>query len=729
MNTPRGASLFKVIVYIGLFALLFTPFVVANSLYFPYITGKAFFFRIIVEIMFAAWIALAVLDPEYRPRKSGILVSSTLFLIAIFISNWFGANPAVSFWSNFERMEGYVTIAHLFALVIVLGSVMKRRVEWSVLFHASVATSIVMVIQAFSQISSQGFEYRIDTTLGNPIYLAVYMLFNAFLSLWLIAELKKETVRHYLTSFRFWLYLAAFILQALILFQTQTRGAMLGLIGGLGVAAILTAVFARSEPAIRKIATGALVLVVILVGGVFALKDASFVKNTQSLNRLTTIFEQGGTGQARLWNWGIAWEGIKERPILGWGQGNYNFVYDKYFNPQMFEQEPWFDRTHNIILDWLIAGGFVGLILYLSIIISAIYLLWRRFSATVFEKSIITGLIIGYCIHNMFVFDQAVSYLWFGFILAYIYSQSSTEWVFMQKSISSRISYAIVAVVLICAPFTVYIINHDGYVAARDVIGAVQLFNKDETGKIFYKYPRGLEENLDIYKHVIELDTFGNAEIRGRLMASIGEILNIQNIPADIQQTFLTYAIDQANVAREEAPGDARYPYLLASALLQSGQYDKALSLVNEAISFGEQRQIFYFLRARIYVAQGDKVNAVESAKFAYELAPQFDSAWIQYARILNVVDKKTLEVEMVQQISDKKFGRVERIILDSIRQNPDNISGYISLAALYFQAGEIEKSLVTLDDTILKFPQAKVQLEKFKTEIRAGNNPVGKTF
>src|SRR3989344_5236305 len=54
----------------GVFALPFIVFIVANNLFFPYITGKNFTFRIIVEIITGAWLALALVKPEYRPRKS-----------------------------------------------------------------------------------------------------------------------------------------------------------------------------------------------------------------------------------------------------------------------------------------------------------------------------------------------------------------------------------------------------------------------------------------------------------------------------------------------------------------------------------------------------------------------------------------------------------------------------------------------------------------------------------
>ena len=60
----------------GLFATLLIPFVVADgtimsNLFFPYITGKAFAFRILIEIVAALYIILAIRDPKCRPWPSG----------------------------------------------------------------------------------------------------------------------------------------------------------------------------------------------------------------------------------------------------------------------------------------------------------------------------------------------------------------------------------------------------------------------------------------------------------------------------------------------------------------------------------------------------------------------------------------------------------------------------------------------------------------------------------
>src|SRR3989344_5218185 len=110
-------SWLKWIIFAGLFIVPFIPFLVYSSFFFPFITSKAFTWRIIIEIVFAAWILLALLDANYRPKKSVILYAV------------FGVAPVKSFWSNFERMEGYITLLHLGMFFLVISSVFKE-VDW-----------------------------------------------------------------------------------------------------------------------------------------------------------------------------------------------------------------------------------------------------------------------------------------------------------------------------------------------------------------------------------------------------------------------------------------------------------------------------------------------------------------------------------------------------------------------------------------------------------------------
>ena len=97
--------------------LLFVPlisFVVTGSLFFPFITGKGFIFRILLEILAGFWVMLMILAPRYRPKPSLLLWAMVSLLVVMSLSTIFSVNPYRSFWSNFERMEGLIGHLQLF---------------------------------------------------------------------------------------------------------------------------------------------------------------------------------------------------------------------------------------------------------------------------------------------------------------------------------------------------------------------------------------------------------------------------------------------------------------------------------------------------------------------------------------------------------------------------------------------------------------------------------------
>ncbi len=173
----------KYIIYAGIFAIPFVPMVVSASLFFPFITGKAFVFRLIVEIIFAAWLVLAIRDENYRPKFSWILGSIILFLAVLGVADIFSQNPFKSFLCNYERMEGFITLLHLGAYFAVL-TILKTKEIWNKLLATSVGASAIMAIysffQLFGKIAINQGGVRVDGTLGNAAYLAIYMVFNIF---------------------------------------------------------------------------------------------------------------------------------------------------------------------------------------------------------------------------------------------------------------------------------------------------------------------------------------------------------------------------------------------------------------------------------------------------------------------------------------------------------------------------------------------------------------------
>jgi hypothetical protein len=137
----------------GIGLLLLTPLIVTESLFFPFITGKAFYFRLISELLIALWLFLLVLDKSYRPHWRPLVWAMSGFMAVLVLATLFGINPVRSLWSNFERMEGLVTYLHLFGLFLVASSVLKSERAWQWLFRTSVAVSVIVALRGLCQLA------------------------------------------------------------------------------------------------------------------------------------------------------------------------------------------------------------------------------------------------------------------------------------------------------------------------------------------------------------------------------------------------------------------------------------------------------------------------------------------------------------------------------------------------------------------------------------------------
>src|SRR3989338_10971912 len=127
---------------------------------FPFITGKNFTFRIIVEFIFVFWATLAIMHSEFRPRLTPLFKAATVFIVILFLADFFSPNPYRALFSNYERMEGFLMLFHLYLYFVMLASVFSKR-EWMVFFHmtifASIAVSYVALLQKMGyRVSLQG---------------------------------------------------------------------------------------------------------------------------------------------------------------------------------------------------------------------------------------------------------------------------------------------------------------------------------------------------------------------------------------------------------------------------------------------------------------------------------------------------------------------------------------------------------------------------------------------
>lgn len=718
----------KAIVYAGIFAIPAIVLIISNSLFFPFITGKNFTFRIIVEVIFAGWIILALYEPYYRPRFSWIAFCFTTLLVVMFFANLLGVNPQASFWSNFERMEGYVTLVHTFLYMVVAGSVLRTEKVWDTFFVTTIGVAVILSLYAFAQLSgniviNQG-GWRLDGTLGNSAYMAIYMLFHVFITFYMLFRTKSVGMRY--------TYGALALLFIYLLVQTATRGTILGFVIGSFIMVSYIALFARDYPTVRKVAAGGLVTLVVLVSLFVAFKDSSFIQGNPYLQRIASISLKEASTRFDIWS--MAFEGVKERPILGWGQSNYNYVFNKYYEPELHAGEAWFDRVHNIVMDWLIAGGVVGALTYFSILGSAVYYLFLRplfrredNAFSVVERGVLLGILAGYTIHNVFVFDNIVSYIFYGTILAYIHSRVAESVPSIEKwkvdtRIVEQVAIPVVGVLLFVG---VYYVNVPGIQAAGDIIKAFTA-----------KTPEGVIANFEI---ALGRDSFGKQEIREQMTQKVQSLLQDKSVPDEVKQKGKLRVEEELLKQIEENPDDARVEVFMSSFYRMTGNVDEAIKHLEVARKLSPQKQLIILEQGFAHLQRQDDATAARLFKEAYDLGPQFMDVRVLYAmaamyngdlvkvyELINT-DEAKKAFALNQYATQATYAAKEYPLLIEmfnirVEQNPTDPQERASLAYIMNESGDTAGAIEVLKKAGEDIPSFKAQAEEYMKSIVSTN-------
>ncbi len=703
----------------ALFLIPCAPLVVVETFFFPFITGKAFYLRILIEIACVAWIALACIDKEYRPRFSWIGVAVVAFVAWMFVADLFAVNVLKAFWSNFERMEGWILLAHLIGFFFAASNVLRVEKKWHTWFMWSLVVSLYTVgyalLQLAGRLSIHQGSTRIDATLGNSAYLAIYLLFNVFIALWLA-----------LRENRVWLQWSLVILAAVegtLIFFTETRGAILGLVGALSLAAFLTAVTGSRR--VRGYAIVGLSLLLIAAGTMYAERDSSFVQNNRILQRIASI--SLADGQTRFTIWHMAFEGVAERPLVGWGQEGFNYVFNKYYEPSLYGQESWFDRAHNAFIDWLSAGGIPAFVLYLALFGTAIVLLWRRSELSRAERIMLTGALVGYAIHNFFVFDNLYSYIYFFALLALIDSQVGRTTVLEDVSevtTADGMTY-VLPVATVALVVVVWFVNVPGLRAVTQLITALS-----PSGT-------GISGNIAEYKDLLSHPAFVAQEIREQLVSFAGTVAQASSATDVEKRDIALLAVSEMQKQVEAYPADARGRLELAYAYRAAGDLQHARAETLAATELSPKKEEMWIESGAIAWDLGDTKAVQTDFTKAYELGPQFPTL-AAYAAAGNIA---VGDMSTANTILTKAYGTttVDSTILGVAYYRTKNWPSLIrmwklrtaapgvtpqtwfSLAAVYYAAGDNASAIATINEIVKRFPEAAASGAAAIKQIQSG--------
>ncbi len=451
-----------------LYTTLFSVVLVVVGTFFPYIGVKYFFFRATVSlslIFFVLWWAFEAAPGEVRGSfkkisRHPLFIAVSAFALFYLLASLFAYDSHAAFWSNFERGEGGFQMIHYYLFFLLLSFTFKEKKEWQRLFRFSLLAAGFMILYGvLGQLGTSGFIDangpnpptdvfskifipRFQGSLGNPAYVAPYLMFIIFFCayLWITSENKNHRLKLFLYGVPVAFFLFFFYL-------SKTRGALIGLV-------IATLVFflyllLSSKGKVRKWSFLGISFFALFAGLIMFVsfylsphcaksKCSNFAKNLSS-NRLLDLSPGEQSFKTRTWTWNSAWQGFKERPVFGWGPENFSAVFDRYFDPRHYipgaNSETWFDRAHSVFFDYLAETGFLGLVSYISIFVVFFWQLFKNKKAALahqfrekekenlYHNPLLFGLLlalpIGYLIQGLALFDVLPIYLNLFLFLAF----------------------------------------------------------------------------------------------------------------------------------------------------------------------------------------------------------------------------------------------------------------------------------------------------------------------
>ncbi len=687
-----------------LFIIPFLPLFVANGMFFPFISSKGFAFRILIEIAAGAWLLLALADKRYRPQFSWTLALYGAFVAWMFIADLFAPNAHKAFWSNYERMDGWVTMVHVFLFFLVASSFLTVEKLWKRWWLTLLGASSLITIYGLWQIAGlaqihQG-GVRADASFGNAIYLAVYLMFTVLLAVWQAIE-SKGWLRYSL--------LALAAVQIVIIFATATRGALLGLFAATGLIAALWALSAKGAG--KKAAVGIIGILVVVAGTLFIIRDTEFVKSEPTLARIVTVFDAKEL-QVRMTLWGMAYEGFLERPITGWGQEGYNYVFNKYYHPSLFQQESWFDRAHNTYLDWLVAGGAPALILFLALLASAFFALYKSAAAKP-EKLILIGILAGYALQAVSSFDNLFSYILLAALLATAHRLSARPYGALERmgeAKGSELSTIAAPVVLVGTFAMLFVVNAPGIGGSGHLITAAQ-----QGGN-----PTGA---LAEYEKAIASGSFATQEIAEQALSYASNLAGQTAVPLETRQKAFVIGLGAMQNEVAKTPNDARIRLMYAQGLRGAGDMEGYEREMAAAIALTPKKQAIYFQKGIAAWQAGDRATAAKDFETGYALDTSFPNA-AKYAAVGRIITgdiaggKALLTEAFGSPIVDdellrfayfdaKLFTDLIEVAKLHVENVPNDPTPRFLLAQAYAVAGRTADARAEIQATVVAYPAA----------------------
>jgi tetratricopeptide (TPR) repeat protein len=358
-----------------------------------------------------------------RSIRTPLVVPIVLLVLAWIISTALSLSPWDSFWGlAFVRAGTYSSLCCVLFGVAMASNIRSEQQilrAVTVVILTSLPICLYGIGQRFSiepiEVLDSVEKWRVGSTLGNPIFLAAYliMVFPLTAGRTIVAWNESKAASATTRSIQQSIYILTALLQLVCIFLTSSRGPVVGLIAGCSIMILLLALSWRKRRLVfGMVGTGSALLAGLLILA-FPIGPIHKLANRPSVARFTEILtsDAGGSGRQAIWEKAVQTSTFTK--VVTTAEGNadrlasvrFLFGYGPETAPiisRWYRVEGYHDlgitfltRFHNDFWEALTTTGVFGLGAHLALIISILYFgcHWLGLTGTPNQKWIFWGLI------------------------------------------------------------------------------------------------------------------------------------------------------------------------------------------------------------------------------------------------------------------------------------------------------------------------------------------------
>lgn len=280
-----------------------------------------------------------------------------IFFAWIIVTSIFGLSLQQSFWGSYFRMQGILTWGCYALLFFISGKLFesasfRKHVSIAILISsstiASLATAQFILLWFFSNTSQLLYSGRVISTFGQPNFLGAYLVMSlpfAWFLLKVVSQRWKILV---------WLGLVTIILG---IFSTLSRSAYIGLF----VLAMIWGFYHY-----RLLLAG--IIISVMIFAILANLFPHLVYTQWYRFQVDTISKWTAENRQVIAKKSL--ELILQKPLTGYGLENFSLAFPKVVSiNDLGLKDIVVDSSHNFFLDLVVQTGFVGLALFLLLLI------------------------------------------------------------------------------------------------------------------------------------------------------------------------------------------------------------------------------------------------------------------------------------------------------------------------------------------------------------------------